>query len=66
MEGKINQFGPQKKKKKDLKGELRIWRIKMQARVHVVSYSRIQFASNESKLVPMGLDPGTPQILSGP
>jgi len=32
-EGKPIGSDPQEKKKKDLKGELRIWRIKMQARV---------------------------------
>jgi hypothetical protein len=35
-----------------LKGELMIWRTKVQ------SNSRIQFASNESKLVPRKLDNG--------
>ncbi len=48
--------------KRVLKGELRIWRnqesgyIGNQGRV---PNSRIQFASNESKLVPRKLDPGT-------
>ncbi len=52
-----------------LKGELRIWRnqesgyIGNQGRV---PNSRIQFASNESKLVPRKLDPGDPRFESGP
>jgi hypothetical protein len=41
-----------------LKGELLIWRTKNQARDQGRVHSRIQFASNESKLVPKKLDPG--------
>ncbi len=44
-----------KPKTKDLKGELMIWRTKMQARVRF--NSRIQFASNEYKLALTNLDP---------
>jgi hypothetical protein len=41
-----------------LKEELLIWRTKDQARdQRTVPNSRIQFASNESKLVPRTLDP---------
>jgi hypothetical protein len=41
-----------------LKGELLIWRTKNQAiRTKVESNSRIQFASNQSKMVPRKLDP---------
>jgi len=53
--GKINWFRP----KKVPKGELLIWRTKNQAiRTKVQSNPRIQFASNESKLVPRKLDRG--------
>jgi len=44
-----------------LKGELLIWRTKSQARhqgTKAQSNSRIQFASNQFKLVPRKLDPG--------
>jgi hypothetical protein len=45
--------------KTELKGELLIWRTKNQARdQEVESNSRIQFASNQSKLVPRKLDSG--------
>jgi hypothetical protein len=41
-----------------LNGELLIWRTKNQLGTKVQSNSRIQFASNQSKLVPRKLDPG--------
>jgi len=48
-------------KKKKFKGELMIWRTKMLARVQEArSNSRIQFASNESKLVLRNLNHGPP------
>jgi hypothetical protein len=59
LEGKINWFRPKNSAKK---GELLIWRSKNQARDHhgvVVQLFRIQFASNQSKLVPRKLNPGT-------
>ncbi len=45
----------------NLKGELTIWKTKMQAKVQgkvQLKYSRIQFVPNESKLVRRDLDPG--------
>jgi hypothetical protein len=48
--GKFNWSRP--KKKKELKGELMIWRTKMQARVQgIVPTQGFKFASNESKVV---------------
>jgi hypothetical protein len=55
--GKINWFGP----KKELQGELMIWRMKVKARVQHASN---QFASNESKLVPKNKNPGPHLVLS--
>jgi hypothetical protein len=51
LEGKSIGLDP---KKKELKGELMIWRMKVKARVQLASN---QFASNESKLVPKNLNP---------
>jgi len=51
---KINWFGPKKSIKK-LKGEAHGLENQMQAGW---SNSRIEFASNDSKLVPRKLDPG--------
>jgi hypothetical protein len=45
-------------KKKEFKGEIMIWRTKMQARSKAGSNLRIQFDSNTSKLVPRNLDLG--------
>ncbi len=61
--GKINWFRLKffKKFSKNLKGELMIWRTKMQAKGPKAWFnSRIQFASNVSKLVPRNSDPGPP------
>jgi hypothetical protein len=41
-----------------LKEELLIWRTRNRLGTKVQSNSRIQFASNQSKLVPRKLDPG--------
>jgi hypothetical protein len=41
--------------KKELKGELMIWRMKVKAKFQLASN---QFPSNESKLVPTNLNPG--------
>jgi len=55
LEGKSIGWDP----KTVLKGELLIWRTKNQAiGTKVQSNSRIQFASNQSKLVPRKLDSG--------
>ncbi len=43
---------------REFKGEIMIWRTKMQARSKAGSNLRIQFASNKSKLVPKNLDLG--------
>jgi len=45
-------------KNKSLKGELMIWRTKMQAKVQ----DKVQLAPNESKLVPRNLDPRPPPL----
>jgi hypothetical protein len=44
--------------KREFKGEIMIWRTKMQARSKAGSNLRIQFASNKSKLVLRNLDFG--------
>jgi hypothetical protein len=53
-EGKSIGLGQKRK----FKGEIMIWRTKIQARSKARSNLRVQFASNKSKLVPRNLDLG--------